>query len=388
MRAPRAILVALLLQPLLACGGEQDSAATAGSIIVSMDDLILFPPDTMLVNIEDILPDSAAGAWVLGSREPFLARVDASGQVLWRAAHRGEGPGEFASPWYLVELRGDSVGVWDVGRRRLVVFDSAGAIRSVISTSLPGGTVLGTIRTQSIGRQLSADRFDDDMLVATLPQGATSAGELRFPLLARVALEGSGGWDTLIDFWADRDSLEAGGDPIQFFTAVPLWAVCGDRVWVYRPHGTGLLTRYRLDGTPDTSRSVSRGGTELTTAERTAVLRRQVESQLPPGAEVPADLNEAIAAMVVEPGVFPSPGPALAMLLCDGVTGDLWGNVFGFDAESPGYGRQWELLWGDAVGTRIEFPAAFRPIRVEGRRFWGSWSDDDGVERVAWYQWK
>ncbi len=49
---------------------------------------------------------------------------DASGNYIATVGRKGEGPGEFASPWQIAVGPGDSVFVWDAGRAHISVFSS------------------------------------------------------------------------------------------------------------------------------------------------------------------------------------------------------------------------------------------------------------------------
>ncbi|HYW07328.1 MAG TPA: hypothetical protein VE913_10250, partial [Longimicrobium sp.] len=67
------------------------------------------------------------GRIVIASAGSHELRIHAADGRLMRGVGReGKGPGEFASPFWVGTLRGDSIGVWDAGLGRLTVFTAAG----------------------------------------------------------------------------------------------------------------------------------------------------------------------------------------------------------------------------------------------------------------------
>lgn len=78
----------------------------------TIDDTLLLQPGRMFA--------TEALLWVVDYSPPRLVQFDATdGRVLKSIGREGRGPGEWVGPLSFVGVRGDSVGVFDVGSRRL-----------------------------------------------------------------------------------------------------------------------------------------------------------------------------------------------------------------------------------------------------------------------------
>ena len=72
-----------------------------------------------------------------GGREPALKLFDSTGQFIRRLGRRGNGPGEFEYLTSPFAYRGDSIAVWDLGQRRINVYDSNGELARSMTVSVP-----------------------------------------------------------------------------------------------------------------------------------------------------------------------------------------------------------------------------------------------------------
>ncbi len=123
--------------------------------------------------------DIVLGEWMSGE----LRRYDSSGTFTWRAAGRGEGPGEHALLRYLGALAGDSVVTWDIGLRRAQVFAPDGVVARTMRVDAPWPGFLPRIAFGASGRDLVITLADE--------RGGTPDGVVRWPGLriATVSLE-------------------------------------------------------------------------------------------------------------------------------------------------------------------------------------------------------
>ena len=123
--------------------------------------------------------DIVLGEWMSGE----LRRYDRNGTFMWRAAGRGEGPGEHALLRYVGALAGDSVVTWDSGLRRVQVFAPDGAVVRTMRVDAPWPGFLPRMAFGVSGRDLLITLADE--------RGGTPDGVVRWPGLriATVSLD-------------------------------------------------------------------------------------------------------------------------------------------------------------------------------------------------------
>ncbi len=123
--------------------------------------------------------DIVLGEWMSGE----LRRYDRNGTFMWRAAGRGEGPGEHASLRYVGALAGDSVVTWDSGLRRVQVFAPDGVVVRTMRVDAPWSGFLPRVAFGVSGRDLLITLADE--------RGGTPDGVVRWPGLriATVSLD-------------------------------------------------------------------------------------------------------------------------------------------------------------------------------------------------------
>lgn len=78
-----------------------------------------------------LLATSWGEVWVIDTGERAVFRWSATGEELPRVGGLGAGPGEYYRPSLLVEMDGDSVGVWDRQQQRVSFFGRGGKFLSV-----------------------------------------------------------------------------------------------------------------------------------------------------------------------------------------------------------------------------------------------------------------
>lgn len=83
------------------------------------------------LSIADV--DSDGNVYALEAADPEIRVYDSNGRLIRRIGAPGEGPGEFQSaPWFGVH--GDTVWAFDLGARRITIFDRTGTVMSTART--------------------------------------------------------------------------------------------------------------------------------------------------------------------------------------------------------------------------------------------------------------
>lgn len=168
--------------------------------------------------------DIVIGEWTTGE----LRRYDGDGNLVWRAAGEGEGPGEHAFLAFVGTLPGDSLVTFDHGLLRAQVFAPSGEAARTIRVEVPGpgfgpGDVIG------ISERHLILTFADQRGERPPP------GVARWPGIAIVALSlDDGSMRTLMDVPGREVYMfrEGGrvGDYIYRFGKGPRYAVSGGRL--------------------------------------------------------------------------------------------------------------------------------------------------------------
>lgn len=83
-------------------------------------------PATPLFRVTSVLPTGGDRVAVGLASPPQVLLFDRSGNLIYSVGGPGEGPGEFLSVGSVVDLGGDTLGVWDPYRRRLSQFGPRG----------------------------------------------------------------------------------------------------------------------------------------------------------------------------------------------------------------------------------------------------------------------
>ena len=78
-----------------------------------------------------LLVTSWGEVWVTDTGERAVYRWSTKGDELSRVGGRGSGPGEFIRPGYMIEMKADSVGVWDRQLQRMSFFGRGGEFLSM-----------------------------------------------------------------------------------------------------------------------------------------------------------------------------------------------------------------------------------------------------------------
>ncbi len=100
----------------------------------SLDSMPLFEvagtegAEAVLYQVREVVPLRRGRLAVANDGSDEVLILDREGHLLRKLGRRGEGPGEFRSTGSIIELPGDSIGVYDYLRRRLTVFDPSAEV--------------------------------------------------------------------------------------------------------------------------------------------------------------------------------------------------------------------------------------------------------------------
>jgi hypothetical protein len=189
-----------------------------------------------------------------------------------RIGRRGEGPGEFRSPW-VAGLVGDSIAIWDSAVRRLTVLDARSwEVARTVHLSAVGGPAALLSSGRKVARGVSFERATQtttEQLVVIGPDGQGVRDPIPLGAGARqFRLETGGARRVVFQPWSDHPlwSPLPNGDG---FVVVERRASGTPEIRTHRYDATGALLRSTsLDYTPrrifpthvrDMARSISEG---------------------------------------------------------------------------------------------------------------------------------
>ncbi|HEU0013577.1 MAG TPA: hypothetical protein VFQ45_07820 [Longimicrobium sp.] len=379
MRTRKAIVLALLLLP-FAAGCSPSPGGAARAIEVSEASLHVYAGDSLLYDIRHVLPGRNGEMWVLSALEPFVYRFSTAGRIQARFGRQGKGPGELLNPWSLAPVPGtDGVGVWDVGRHGLTVYDRAGVLTASRQVPLRTGTVRGDIRQISYGEPYKLRAAAGGMVVQVPAGSVSQPADLYSSVLLRLRDDGTPG-DTLISFRGMRAA--AGLGQAQALVPVPLWTTCpGGEVVVFE---AARQTVHRFPARGAARREQLRIPTRaLGEDDIRPYLRRMLEQETREQNLAAPEIDRLVGTLLGSTReMFGARTPAAVDLLCDG-DGSLWLNQFSTRDHPVGYGREWLVFRGTRLLRRVTFPAGFRAAHVEGNRVSGTFTDGDDVQHPA-----
>lgn len=351
-------------------------------------------PEVALSKVTAVTP-LADGRVAVGTNAPPRVLVfEADGSLSTAVGREGEGPGEFSWVASVVELPGDSLGVWDSSRRRISVFTADGAlVREVdLSDTAPfsaravpndrvsaGVTHLLPAGAGSMivwGEGMFGPRPDEvTVLRSELPAHRIGPdGEVLAtygPLPGMTILAGGQAGMLPVPFGARTYATTSDGDFVvgtAESTELRIYGPDGAPVRIVRwpdrdrPVGGDLLVRWTemLDSIPEMLREDVRS---MSRPERVPAFEGLVST----------DEGEILV------GDYPGPLGLLSLRRAD----------FGPEAFRPERrmpARRWLVFDGDgALTARLETPEGFEPYAVRDGRMWGVFSDELDVESVRAY---
>jgi hypothetical protein len=293
---------------------------------------------------------------------------DSAGRYLSAVGRRGEGPGEFRSPWHILEWPGDSLLVLDISRGfRFNIFGPDGAF--VRSFTTPVAT--GAEGTEMIGWFL-----DGSSLVRRHefgPEPATTRPYRTHISLFRLGADG-----------AKLDSL--GRFPEQTVTSsgLYLWGprafeAVHDSTVYYGAGDTYEIQRYTMHGALRGIIRRSRPSTPTTAADFESFKAEALKRESAAGGD---PRRRVIAEERVARATYASTFPSYFYLQTD-EPGNLWAQEY---SPRVGEGRVWSVF--DPAGIYlgdVEMPERFRVFQIGDDFVLGQWADADDVEHVRVY---
>ncbi len=411
--------------PLAACSGDQAGSGTIDELpITSVERELrigaLDDPDFAFTPVTAILVAPDGTIWTLHRQEPVLRRWGADGRPLGRVGRRGEGPGEFTTPFAMGTM-GDSLWVHDMGSQRFTRFTWDGTFLG----TLPAPVDLGSRADAEVGQYpvRAGGLLADGTVHAMTPGFSQDIVEGRLTRISHVRQDADAQpLDTLVRVPVGKAStLGLTQETSGVFTAQPF----GDAMMALpSPDGTELVlldrtaagapgpatfrvtrvamlpsgighapgdtvrvTEVRYRAVPLRSAEVARELDRITDqlwsfmGERLGISRSQMRRQVEEAAYVPAT-RPAAGRMIAG-----ADGSTWVELLDEPaeVAGDLGGEAG--NAETPATPTRWLVL--DAEGQamrRVEVPPRVRPLAATVERFWGTETDELEVEYVVRYR--
>ncbi len=333
--------------------------------------------------------DIVIGEWTTGE----LRRYDGDGNLVWRAAGEGEGPGEHAFLAFVGTLPGDSLVTFDHGLLRAQVFAPSGEAARTIRVEVPGpgfgpGDVIG------ISERHLILTFADQRGERPPP------GVARWPGIAIVALSlDDGSMRTLMDLPGREVYMfrEGGrvGNYIYRFGKGPRYAVSGGRLALADTERFSVRSIALGDGSTKWILGRDEPAREVTSEDVEAAV--EVSMSLTRGVEgMPEGAREGLRRNMSQSPTA-STLPVLQSLHLDAV-GNLWVEPYSlpgtdlppFQVYSP-YGT-WLGTIAMPAGLSLEPPSALRlgtglksGFEIGDDYILGVWRDELDVEYVRLY---
>ena len=322
--------------------------------------------------------DVVLGEWMSGE----LRRYDRTGTFTWRAAGRGEGPGEHALLRYVSAVAGDSVVTWDSGLRRAQVFGPDGrTARSMrVDAPWPGFLLRNAIGLS--GRDLVVTLADET--------GGTPDGVVRWPHLriATVSLEDAA-VTAVTDVPGGEQVIASQGRLSMAYTfgKGPKFAVTGDRLALVDTEVFSIRSISLADATTAAILRRSEPIREVTSADVDAYIEWMIARNMS-GGRTREDLEPYIPGWREDP--MASTLPVLQSIHLD-PAGNLWVEPYSpHGAEVPPldvYTADGDWLGSVAVppGLDLDSRGLGTPFEIGEDYILGLWQDAQNVEYVRVY---
>ncbi|MFQ5704191.1 MAG: 6-bladed beta-propeller [Gemmatimonadales bacterium] len=312
------------------------------------------------------------GRIVVANRSTYELRYyGADGVFLNATGRQGEGPGEFQYIAWTTRCSTDSVYVYDIGTRRITVFDEAGRFVRMASLMLPDNTLpYGASSCSNTGYFISAG----------WPRGNPESGLHRPDMpVGTMALDGTPvrllGMFSGVDRWGTvRNGVVTGSRPPPLGRNLSL-TTFGDRVYIgtadtYEVAGYGMDGQLRL--------LIRLAGLNLSLSQ--VEIDRYVDDQVQQATSDNARRSRRRYYADIE---FPEELPAYSVLMAD-ADGLLWIR----DYARPGVEQTtWRVFDTNGVYVaRVTLPSGFRVFEIGPDYILGSQTDELDVEYVRLYE--
>ncbi len=378
---------------LAACGGEQEEPGT--TIVIDAAQLVKFPADASLVQIQHVATAATGEIWVLQrTAEPHVLIYSSEGALLNSFGPTGPALRQMSNPLWLLPgyYAGQPMSVWDAGNRRVIKFGEDANPVDQHPVQRSRAAVYAPIEEHSYGRPLQMARFGEGYLLEDHPTDLATTGDyLRSKLLQLDAIGNRVTY--LMDFGNEfSDGIRTLGQFADLLVPIPLWTTCSAEEFVLFNPFAGTVQFFGLDGTMLASDSVPVERRRVTEDDQRRYLKREMELRW-----LDEHPGEPMDPTVIENSIdyfllhylnrFTEYGPAAVDMMC-GADRQVWLDEFSTVDHALGYGHRWVVHKpGQTEILRVQFPAGFRPWEVsqEGRVL-GAYQDGSGSPVVAYVE--
>lgn len=375
--------IAPLAVPLLlaaACSNSVPQHEASEAPEIHLTGLQQFESDELFHDVRDVAVAPDGRVWVLSAYEPHLRLFSASGNLVTRFGRSGAGPGELKNPWYLIPADEGAIQVWDVGSRRLDVFDADGEYLGGRRIEIEPGMVLGSIREQSHGEPLRVRSVGDDLWFEVYDGLLTRTSEFWNGKLVRVDANGRPAGE-IMRYRALEGEKDT--DDRRIFSPAPLWTPCGaERAVILNPLSEEAIwlnadgNRVKTVPLDLPARPVSKEDVErfVSYSIELEARERGIDHGSPGAVRM---VREAARRIMTNTPEF---GPPVR-IRCDGEE-RLWVQLFSTDFDPRGYGSEWQVFDGE-TSKLARFPKGFQPMVFTDDRVVGTLTDSLGVQRIG-----
>jgi hypothetical protein len=296
------------------------------------------------------------------------------GELLQTLGRRGDGPGEFNSPWHAYPLPEDSILVIDL-YREIAIFDSDGVYAREFDLKLPEGLLPGE-------GAAPVDQFGDGTLLfrghSAYDPSRQGVGRNVVPML-RIPLDGTPA-ESLGDF---LDQTNHYGQPSRDY-AFGAWAkeAAADSTMWYGPGDRFELREVAIDGTLLRLVRLDRPARPVTASDQERYRSEYVEQM----ASMNPRYGEEFFRRRAEEALFPDSFPAHFDIETD-PTGNVWVQDYRSWFTEPRVDREWTVFdSGGAYLGDVVVPAGMEVHDIGNNHLTGRWTDDLGIEYVHVYE--
>jgi hypothetical protein len=392
MRAP---LLALAAGLQLGFGWAGGSPPDPGRRTLARPDTTLALADSvqaLLSFVMDLRVAPDLSFYLTDRQLPFVLHLDRTGRLIRTLGRAGTGPGEFQRP-AMLGWQGDSLWVYDLGLRRLTLFDTARAGHSTVSLLYPARPVSTSGRPYLGGSLLPMAMLPEGGLIVWQPVPPEGSGLPAEARVFQVSREGEV-LDTLARLPAGHSRLsfvfrDGAIHLVQPFRDDPEVDVSPDGRWLVRADrpaparaGSAMFTVMLVERGRGLAYRREWRYTPLPLSDDTveAYLRGTLAFDPGPGHVRLPLTRDSLERKLYRPRFFPPVGEIRV-----GRDGTVW---FRFtDASARGLVRRGQAQWVALSPRGLEMhrlvlPDRFRVHEVDRRSIWGVEYDRDEVPTV------
>lgn len=381
---PCILVASAVLAILAATPGCGRAEADAVGAVRETAPAVLFQEDETLHDVRDVLVDDAGQVWVLAGLEPFVRVYTADGTLVRSFGRSGRGPGEMMNPWslFLTRVPSASVGVWDVGLRRLVHFSTDGASPESRGIDVLPNTVRSDIRDITYGSVDVLRGWGGGYVLQDEPGGVIHPVQILFSRLVKLDAEGRT-VGVLADFRQRFRSRLGDLQGASTMVPLPLWATCADAGLVFLDPFESTLVWMDSAGRETGTTRLTLPRPTLQERDRRRYLSHVVAMELH-GQQVETGYVESVVdrALRKQRKRFPETAPPAVDLLC-GPLGEAWLQRFSTSDHPLGYAREWISVDRRGNSRALRFPPRFQPRFLTRDAAIGVLTDSLGVQQIA-----